>query len=138
VETGEGHVQGGVLVVVWGRESRSRGEGGQETDRFLKPGESVDTDARTDKVWLLSVQRKLYQWSRENSGGQYRELWGWITDRCNLRFAWPTVATGVKYAISTLGIGSGKPVSPLQPAPEEQRKMIDEITKERRVCEIKR
>jgi RNA-directed DNA polymerase len=58
----------------------------------LKPGESVDTDARTDKVWLLSVQRKLYQWSRENSGGQYRELWGWITDRRNLRFAWPTVA----------------------------------------------
>ena len=64
METGEGHVRGGVLVVVWGRESRSRGEGGQEADRFLKPEESVDTDARTDKVWLLNVQRKLYQWSR--------------------------------------------------------------------------
>ena len=63
METGEGHVRGGVPVVVRGRESRSRGEGGQETDRFLKPEESVDTDARTDKVWLLNVQRKLYQWS---------------------------------------------------------------------------
>ena len=70
VATGEGHVRGGVLVVVGGRESRSRGEGGQETDRFLKPGESVDTDARADKVWLLSVQRKLYQRSRENPEGQ--------------------------------------------------------------------
>jgi len=87
VETGEGHVRGGVPVVVRGRESRSRGEGGQETDRFLKPEESVDTDARTDKVWLLNVQRKLYQWSRENPEGQYRELWGWITDSRNLRCA---------------------------------------------------
>ncbi len=41
--------------------------------------------------------------------------------------------SGVKYAISTLGIGSGKPVSPLQPAPERQRKMIDEITREKRI-----
>jgi len=48
------------------------GEGGQEADRFLRPGESVDTDVRTDKVCLLNVQRKLYQWSRENPEGQYR------------------------------------------------------------------
>ncbi len=87
METGEGPVRGGVPVVVCGRESRSGGEGGQEADRFLKPGESVDTDARTDKVWLLNVQRKPYQWSRENPEEQYRELWGWITDRRNLRFA---------------------------------------------------
>jgi 4-hydroxy-tetrahydrodipicolinate synthase len=45
----------------------------------------------------------------------------------------PCWLSGVKYAMSTLGIGSGKPVSPLQPAPEKQRKMIDEITKKRRV-----
>jgi hypothetical protein len=32
----------------------------------LKPEESVDTDAKTDKVWLLNVQRKLYQWSWED------------------------------------------------------------------------
>jgi retron-type reverse transcriptase len=53
----------------------------------LKPEESVDTDAKTDKVWLLNMQRKLYQWSRENPEGQYRELWGWITDSRNLRCA---------------------------------------------------
>jgi 4-hydroxy-tetrahydrodipicolinate synthase len=44
----------------------------------------------------------------------------------------PCWLSGVKYAVSTLGIGSGKPVSPLQPAPEKQRKMIDEITKKKR------
>jgi dihydrodipicolinate synthase/N-acetylneuraminate lyase len=44
----------------------------------------------------------------------------------------PCWLSGVKYAISTLGIGSGKPVSPLQPAPEKQRRMIDEITKKKR------
>lgn len=53
----------------------------------------MDTDGRTDKVWLLNVQRKLYQWSRENPEGQYRELWGWITDSRNLQCAWRTVAT---------------------------------------------
>jgi 4-hydroxy-tetrahydrodipicolinate synthase len=45
----------------------------------------------------------------------------------------PCWLSGIKYAMSTLGIGSGKPLSPLQPAPEKQRKMIDEITKEKRV-----
>ena len=55
--------------------------------------ESVDTDARADKAWLLNVQRKLYQWSRENPEGQYRELWNWITDIRTLRVAWQTVAT---------------------------------------------
>ena len=52
----------------------------------------MDTDAKTDKVWLLGVQRKLYQWSRENPEGAYRELWGWVTDIRNLRCAWRTVA----------------------------------------------
>jgi group II intron reverse transcriptase/maturase len=59
----------------------------------LKPEESVDTDAKTDYVWLLGVQRKLYQWSRENPEGQYRELWGWVIDPRNLRCAWRKVAT---------------------------------------------
>jgi len=45
----------------------------------------------------------------------------------------PCWLSGVKYAMSTLGIGSGKPLSPLQPAPEKQRKMIDEITEKKRV-----
>jgi 4-hydroxy-tetrahydrodipicolinate synthase len=45
----------------------------------------------------------------------------------------PCWLSGVKYAMSTLGIGSGKPLSPLQPTPEKQRKIIDEITKKKRV-----
>jgi len=53
----------------------------------------VDTDAKADKAWLLSVQGKLYQWSRENPDGAYRELWGWVTDLRNLWCAWRTVAT---------------------------------------------
>lgn len=53
----------------------------------------MDTDAKVDKAWLLGVQRKLYQWSRENPEGAYRELWGWVTDIRNLRYAWRTVAS---------------------------------------------
>lgn len=26
----------------------------------------MDSDVKTDKVWLLNVQKKLYQWSRDN------------------------------------------------------------------------
>ena len=37
-------------------------------DRVSKPEEqSVDSDYQTDKVWLLIVQGKLYQWSLENA-----------------------------------------------------------------------
>jgi 4-hydroxy-tetrahydrodipicolinate synthase len=53
--------------------------------------------------------------------------------RQSLCLGGPCWLSGVKYALSTLGIGSGKPVSPLQPAPEKQRKGIDEITEKRRV-----
>lgn len=53
----------------------------------------MDSDVKTDKVWLLNVQKKLYQWSRDNPEGQYRELWNWCTDIRNLRCAWRTVAT---------------------------------------------
>jgi 4-hydroxy-tetrahydrodipicolinate synthase len=53
--------------------------------------------------------------------------------RQNLCLAGPCWLSGIKYAMSTLAIGSGKPVSPLQPAPEKQKRMIDEITKKKRV-----
>jgi len=53
----------------------------------------VDTDAKADTAWLLGVQRKLYQWSREHPEGAYRELWGWVTDTRNLWCAWRTVAS---------------------------------------------
>lgn len=52
----------------------------------------MDSDVKTDKVWLLSVQRKLYQWSRGNPEGAYRDLWNWCTDIRNLRCAWRTIA----------------------------------------------
>ena len=53
---------------------------------------SVDSDYQTDEVWLLGVQRKLYQWSREHSDDAYRDLWNWVTDPRNLRIAWGTIA----------------------------------------------
>lgn len=53
----------------------------------------MDSDHRADNAWLLSVQRKLYQWSRQHPDESYRELWNWITDPRNLRCAWARVAT---------------------------------------------
>ena len=53
----------------------------------------MDTDHQADRVWLLNVQRRLYQWSRKHPDEPYRELWGWITDLCNLRCAWHRIAT---------------------------------------------
>ncbi|MEK6801591.1 MAG: group II intron reverse transcriptase/maturase [Nitrospirota bacterium] len=84
---------GGVSVVVRGRENRPHGEGGQVNDTRLKPEErSVDSDLHTDTVWLLGVQRTLYQWSQQHPGEAYRELWNWITDIRSLRCAWDRVA----------------------------------------------
>ena len=54
---------------------------------------SVDSDERADEAWLLGVQRKLYQWSRNNPDGCYRELWNWVTDLRNLRCAWRKIAS---------------------------------------------
>ena len=34
---------------------------------------------------------------------------------------------GTKYAMSALGVGNGRTISPLQPASEKQKKIIDEI-----------
>jgi group II intron reverse transcriptase/maturase len=53
----------------------------------------VDSDQQADKAWLLSVQRKLYQWSRDNPDEAYRELWNWVTDPRNLRCAWRRVSS---------------------------------------------
>jgi RNA-directed DNA polymerase len=65
--TGMGHHRDGARVVVRGRESRPHGEGEQGIDRRARPQErSVDSDHQADKAWLLSVQRKLYQWSRQS------------------------------------------------------------------------
>jgi RNA-directed DNA polymerase len=53
----------------------------------------VDSDQQADKAWLLSVQRKLYQWSRDNPDEAYRDLWNWVTDPRNLRCAWRRVSS---------------------------------------------
>ena len=46
-------------------------------------------DQGDSKPGLLSVQRKLYQWSRTHPEDSYHDLWNWITDLRNLRCAWP-------------------------------------------------
>ncbi len=52
----------------------------------------MDLDDQADEVWLLSVQRKLYQWSRAHPQDSYRDLWNWITEIRNLRCAWRKIA----------------------------------------------
>jgi len=85
---------GGASEVVRARESRVQGEGRQGIGTLQKPEESpVDSGRQADLAWLLNVQKKLYQWSRENTDQQYRELWNWITDPRNLRCAWRHIAT---------------------------------------------
>ena len=53
----------------------------------------MDSDRQADKAWLLSVQRKLYQWSREHPDEFFRDLWNWVTDPRNLRCAWRHAAS---------------------------------------------
>jgi len=53
----------------------------------------MNLDFKADSAWVLSVQRKLYQWSKANPKEAYRELWNWITDIRNLRYAWNRVSS---------------------------------------------
>lgn len=53
----------------------------------------MDTDHQADEAWILSVQRKLYQWSLANPDDAWRDMWGWLTDPCMLRCAWRRVAS---------------------------------------------
>lgn len=100
-------------------------------DRVSKPEEqSVDSDYQTDRVWLLSVQRKLYQWSLENPEGQYRELWNWVTSPHNLRSAWRTVTTNK--GKRTPGI-DGMTVRKIQQGVGEAR-FLEGLRQELRAC----
>jgi retron-type reverse transcriptase len=54
---------------------------------------SVDTDRPADEAWILSVQSKLYQWSKAYPNDAWRDLWGWMTDIRTLRCAWRRVAS---------------------------------------------
>ena len=67
--------------------------GREPTGLAMTQEPSVDTDDQADEVWLLSIQRKLYQWSEANPDGCYRELWNWATDLRNLRCAWRQIAS---------------------------------------------
>lgn len=53
----------------------------------------MDSGPQADKAWLLSVQKKLYQWSWEHPGETYRDVWNWVTDSRNLRCAWRVIAS---------------------------------------------
>ncbi|MDW9714492.1 group II intron reverse transcriptase/maturase [Sinorhizobium meliloti] len=53
----------------------------------------MDMDHQTDKVWVLGIQSKLYQWSKANPDDQWRDMWGWLTDLRVLRHAWHRVAS---------------------------------------------
>ena len=84
----------GASQVVRARESRAHGEGRQGVGTHPESEErSVDADQQADKAWLLDVQRKLYQWSRDNPAETYRKLWNWVTDPHNLRCAWRRAAS---------------------------------------------
>ena len=49
--------------------------------------------------------------------------------REHLPLAAPSWIAGIKYAVARLGIGSGKPVSPLQPLDAEQKQKLDEFVR---------
>jgi group II intron reverse transcriptase/maturase len=84
---------GGACIVVRARESRARGEGRQGTDGHAQTEEPpVDSGDQADEAWLLGIQRKLYQWSRNNPDERYGDLWNWVTDPRNLRCAWRRIA----------------------------------------------
>jgi group II intron reverse transcriptase/maturase len=53
----------------------------------------MDMDRQDDEAWILSVQRKLYQWSQANPDDNWRDMWGWLTDIRTLRCAWRRVAS---------------------------------------------
>lgn len=85
--------EGGASVVVGARESRAHGEGRQGAGRHpASEQRSVDSDQQAT-AWLLSVQRKLYQWSKANPNESYRDLWNWIASSNNLRCAWRRVSS---------------------------------------------
>ena len=54
---------------------------------------SVDTDCQADEVWVLGMQRKLYQQSKANPDLAWRDLWGWLTDSRTIRDVWRRIST---------------------------------------------
>lgn len=84
---------GGASVVVRARESRVHGEGGQSTGTTSSAqGQAVYAATKPDWVWLLSVQKKLYQRSKNDPVYVFSKVWGLVTDPRNLRCALHRVA----------------------------------------------
>jgi RNA-directed DNA polymerase len=84
---------GGASVVVRARESREHGEGRQSIGAAsAAQGKAVYAATKPDREWLLSVQRKLHQRSRDQLQYVFHELWGLVTDPRNLRCALHRVA----------------------------------------------
>jgi RNA-directed DNA polymerase len=69
-------------------------KGGSEVRATTKPQgkRPVYAAPRSDKDWLLNVQRKLYTRSMENLDYVFCKLWGLVTDERNLRIAVARVA----------------------------------------------
>ena len=67
-------------------------KGSRKTIDLHGGGRSVDTDRPADEAWILSVQSKLYQWSKAHPNDAWRDMWGWMTDLRMLRAAWRRVA----------------------------------------------
>ena len=57
----------------------------------LPLGRAMYIASEGDRLWLQSVQRKLYAQSRNNPDYRFNELWGLITDPRNLRIAFSRV-----------------------------------------------
>jgi group II intron reverse transcriptase/maturase len=53
---------------------------------------SMDLDYQADRVWLLSIQRKVYKWSKSVPNDAWEDMWNWITDIRNLNVAWNRVS----------------------------------------------
>lgn len=55
-------------------------------------GQAMYVASASDKTWLLTEQRKLYERSRMDPDHTFRKLWGLVTDTRNLRNALARVA----------------------------------------------
>lgn len=72
---------------------------------------------------------RAYEAAQRGDADEVRRLQSRVTYlRERLPLGGACWVAGVKYAVASLGFGSGKPVSPLQPVGAEQQKIIDEIT----------
>jgi dihydrodipicolinate synthase/N-acetylneuraminate lyase len=73
--------------------------------------------------FVQAYQAALHQDWEAVAGAQERIM----LVREHLPLAGPNWIAGIKYALSTLGIGTGKPVSPLEPLTPAQMKTLDEF-----------